>query len=145
MSENKLIEEKSISITQLKEEPIWTNWTYYTTKNGNITKRPMSKVNNSAMRVTYREANNRTNWSKKTMGVGIIFAPHSSGLAICGCGIDIDSHYVDSNPLSKEFLATFNDTYIEQSPFGKGYHILFFAKLSCILKYLKSIIVLFLN
>lgn len=48
------------------------------------------------------------------MGVGIIFAPHSSGLAICG--IDIDAHHVDTNPLSAEILAMFSDTYIEHHP-----------------------------
>lgn len=87
MEENKLTEKKSVSIAQFKEEPIWTNWTYYTTKNGNITKQPLSKVNDSTTWVTYREANNRAKWSKETMGVGIIFAPHSSGLAICGIAL----------------------------------------------------------
>lgn len=136
MKENKLTERERVSIAQLKEEPIWTNWTYYTTKNGNTTKRPLSKVNAPTTWVTYREADNRAKWSKETMGVGIIFAPHSSGLAICG--IDIDAHHVDSNPISAEILAMFSDTYIEQSPSGKGYHILFFAELSRIPKSYKQ-------
>lgn len=136
MQENKLTERRGVSIAQLKEEPIWTNWTYYTTKNGNTTKRPMSKVNDPNTWVTYREADNRAKWSKETMGVGIIFAPHSSGLAVCG--IDIDAHHVDNNPLSAEILAMFSDTYIEQSPSGKGYHILFFAELSRIPKSYKQ-------
>lgn len=136
MEENNLTEKKNISITQLKEEPIWTNWTYYTTKNGNVTKRPLSKVNDPTTWVTYREADNRARWSKEIMGVGIIFAPHSSGLAICG--IDIDAHHVDTNPLSAEILAMFSDTYIEQSPSGKGYHVLFFAELSRIPKSYKQ-------
>ena len=136
MEENKLTERKSVSIAQFKEEPIWTNWTYYTTKNGNITKRPLSKVNDSATWITYREADNRAKWSKETMGIGIIFAPHNSGLAICG--IDIDAHHVNSNPLSAEILAMFSDTYIEQSPSGKGYHILFLAELNRIPKSYKQ-------
>ena len=136
MEEIKLTGGESVSITQLKEEPIWTNWTYYTTKNGNVTKRPLSKVNNPTTWVTYREAENRAKWSKGTIGVGIIFAPHSSGLAVCG--IDIDAHHVDTNPLSAEILAMFSDTYIEQSPSGKGYHILFFAKLNRIPKSYKQ-------
>lgn len=136
MEETKLTERKSVAIAQLKEEPIWTNWTYYTTKNGNTTKRPLSKVNAPTTWITFREATNRAAWSKETMGVGIIFAPHSSGLAICG--IDIDAHHVDTNPLSAEILAMFSDTYIEQSPSGKGYHILFFAELSRIPKSYKQ-------
>lgn len=137
MKENNLTGEEEISITQLKEEPIWTNWTYYTTKNGNTTKRPLSKVNDPTTWVTYREADNRAKWSKEAMGVGIIFASHSSGLAICG--IDIDAHNVNTNPLSAEILAMFSDTYIEQSPSGKGYHILFLAELSRIPKSYKQI------
>ena len=70
------------------------------------------------------------------MGIGIIFAPHNSGLAICG--IDIDAHHVNSNPLSAEILAMFSDTYIEQSPSGKGYHILFLAELNRIPKSYKQ-------
>ena len=69
MKENNLTGEEEISITQLKEEPIWTNWTYYTTKNGNTTKRPLSKVNDPTTWVTYREADNRAKWSKEAMGV----------------------------------------------------------------------------
>ena len=137
MKENNLTGEEEISITQLKEEPIWTNWTDYTTKNGNTTKRPLSKVNDPTTWVTYREADNRAKWSKEAMGVGIIFASHSSGLAICG--IDIDAHNVNTNPLSAEILAMFSDTYIEQSPSGKGYHILFLAELSRIPKSYKQI------
>lgn len=137
MRENKLTERRArISIAQLKEEPIWTNWTYYTTKNGNTTKRPLSRVNDPTTWITFREAANRAAWSKETMGVGIIFAPHSSGLAVCG--IDIDAHHVDTNPLSAEILAMFSDTYIEQSPSGKGYHILFFAEPSRIPKSYKQ-------
>lgn len=137
MKEQKLTKKKeNISIAQLKEEPIWTNWTYYATKNGNITKRPLAKVNDPTTWITFKEAASRATWSKETMGVGIIFAPHSSGLAICG--IDIDAHHVDTNPLSAEILAMFSDTYIEQSPSGKGYHILFFAELSRIPKSYKQ-------
>ncbi len=136
MEENKHTERESVAIAQLKEEPICTNCTSHTTKNANTTKRPLSKVHDPTTWVTYKAASNRAKWSKETMGVGIIFAPHSSGLAICG--IDIDAHHVDNNPLSAEILAMFSDTYIEQSPSGKGYHILFFAELSRIPKSYKQ-------
>lgn len=125
---NDKLTERRATIAQLKEEPIWTNWVYYTNKSNNVTKRPLAKVNDPATWTTYKTAYNKAAWSKENMGVGIIFAPHSSGLALCG--IDIDAHHVDTNPLSAEILGMFSDTYIEQSPSGKGYHILFFAELS---------------
>lgn len=125
---NDKLTERRATIAQLKEEPIWTNWVYYTNKSNNVTKRPLAKVNDPATWTTYKTAYNKAAWSKENMGVGIIFAPHSSGLAVCG--IDIDAHHVDTNPLSAEILGMFSDTYIEQSPSGKGYHILFFAELS---------------
>ena len=51
-------------------------------------------------------------------GAGFMF---TEGLA----GIDIDAHDVDHNPLALEILDLFKDTYIEHSPSGKGYHIIF--------------------
>ena len=123
--ENKLTERK-ISIEQLKTGKIWTNWVWHTTKDGKKTKRPLSKVNDPTTWITYAEAENNAEWDENR-GIGIMFAKNRSGLAICG--IDIDAHHVDTNPLSKEILDMFNDTYIEKSPSGKGYHILFFAEL----------------
>ena len=123
MSEE-LTERKSVSIAQLKTGKIWTNWEWYT-KNGKKTKRPISKVNDPNTWLTYEMAQSNTEWTGQ--GIGIMFARNRSGLAICG--IDIDAHQVDTNPLTKEILDMFNDTYIEKSPSGKGYHVLFFAEL----------------
>lgn len=114
-----------VSISQLKTGKIWTNWKWVT-KNGKQTKKPISKVNDPSTWLTYDTAQNNAEWSGQ--GIGIMFARNRSGLAICG--IDIDAHQVDVNPLSKEILDMFSDTYIEKSPSGKGYHILFFADLS---------------
>lgn len=36
---------------------------------------------------------------------------------------------VGTNPLSRKIMSMFSDTYIERSPSGKGYHILFFSRL----------------
>jgi len=114
-----------VSISQLQTGKIWTNWKWVT-KNGKQTKKPISKVNDPSTWLTYDTAQNNAEWSGQ--GIGIMFARNRSGLAICG--IDIDAHQVDVNPLSKEILDMFNDTYIEKSPSGKGYHILFLADLS---------------
>ena len=124
MSDN-LTEEKKTTISQLKQGKIWCNWVWHTTKDGKKTKRPLAKVNDPNTWITYVAAQSNTEWSEQ--GIGIMFARNRSGLAICG--IDIDAHQVDTNPLSKEILDMFSDTYIEKSPSGKGYHVLFFAKL----------------
>ena len=122
---NELTGEKKVTISQLKQGKIWCNWVWHTTKDGKKTKRPLSKVNDPATWITYATAQSNAEWSEQ--GIGIMFAKNRSGLAICG--IDIDAHHVDTNPLAKEILDMFFDTYIEKSPSGKGYHILFFAEL----------------
>jgi len=126
MSE-KLPERKSVSVAQLKTGKIWTNWVWYTTKDDKKTKKPLSKVNEPNTWLTYEQAISGTEWNNAD-GIGLMFARNSSGLAICG--IDIDAHHVDTNPLAKEIMEMFSDTYIEKSPSGKGYHILFFAELA---------------
>lgn len=124
--ENKLTEErKRVPLSQLKTGRIWTNWTYIT-KKGKRTKLPASKVNDPNTWITYAEAETNAEWDEKK-GIGIMFAKNRSGLALCG--IDIDAHNVDNNPLAKEIMEMFSDTYIERSPSGKGYHIIFFAEL----------------
>ena len=120
-------EEKKVTISQLKQGKIWCNWVWYTTKDGKQTKRPLSKVNDPSTWITYEDARKNTEWSKDEKGIGIMFAKNRSGLAICG--IDIDSHHADKNPVADEIIAMFSDTYIEKSPSGKGFHILFFAEM----------------
>ncbi|MDE5834595.1 MAG: hypothetical protein K2H26_03640 [Ruminococcus sp.] len=124
MSENSL-EQTKVPISQLKTGKIWTNWTYIT-KNGKRTKLPTSKVNDPTTWITFSEAYSNTEYSDS--GIGIMFVKNRhTGLALCG--IDIDAHHVDTNPLSREIMDMFSDTYIERSPSGKGYHILFFSRL----------------
>ena len=120
---NKLTREKNIPISQLKSGKIWTNWRWRT-KNDKQTKMPLSKVNSPQTWLTYEDA--LTN-QQQFDGIGIMFAKNSDGLALCG--IDIDAHNVDENPLTREIIEMFADTYIERSPSGKGYHILFFSQL----------------
>ena len=126
MSE-KLTERKSVPVAQLKTGKIWTNWVWYTTKDDKKTKKPLSKVNEPNTWLTYEQAVSGTEWNNAD-GIGLMFAKNSSGLAICG--IDIDAHHVDTNPLAKEIMQMFSDTYTEKSPSGKGYHILFFTELA---------------
>lgn len=125
MKENNLTEKGKVSIEQLKKGKVWTNWEWYT-KGDKKTKKPISKVNEPNTWITYEQAQNNSQWGE--LGIGIMFAPSRSGLAICG--IDIDAHKVEENPLAKEILTMFSDTYIEKSPSGKGYHILFLAELN---------------
>lgn len=120
--------EKRVKIEQLKAGKIWTNWVLNTSEDGKKTKIPLSKVNDKNAWITYKQAFDRAEWKKwENIGIGIMFAQNSTGLALCG--IDIDAHNVDTNPLAKEIMDMFSDTYIEKSPSGKGYHILFFAEL----------------
>ena len=122
---SKITEETKITISQLKQGKIWCNWVWYKTKDGKQTKRPLSKVNDPNTWINYAAAQSNSEWSEQ--GIGIMFAKNRSGLAICG--IDIDSHHADKNPVAGEILDMFSDTYIEKSPSGKGFHILFFAEL----------------
>lgn len=117
-------EVKRIPIEQLKLDRIWTNWSYLVTKDGKQTKKPHCKVNDSNTWITFEQASERCN--AQNIGIGILFAEHETGYLICG--VDIDAHNVDVNPLTKEILDMFKDTYIEKSPSGKGYHILFLVK-----------------
>ena len=118
-------ERKSIPLSQLKSGRIWTNWVL-NTKDGKNIKKPLSKVNAPETWLTFEEAYRNTLNSR--IGIGIMFAKNdNTGIALCG--IDIDAHNVDTNLLSKEIMDMFSDTYIERSPSGKGYHIIFFAEL----------------
>lgn len=118
-------EKKSVKIEQLKTGKIWTNWVWNINQDGKKTKIPLSKVNDKNTWITYQQAADRAKWENS--GIGIMFAKNDKGLALCG--IDIDAHNVDTNPLAREIMEMFSDTYTERSPSGKGYHILFFAEL----------------
>lgn len=114
-----------ISIPELKLLEKWTNWFYFE-RDGKITKKPTAKVNHPETWLTFADAAQRA--SIQNMGVGIMFAPLLSDLAICG--IDIDAHHVETNPLTKKVLNMFQGTYIERSPSGKGFHVLFLVQLN---------------
>ena len=72
---------------------------------------------------TWSDGDTADNADKRygTAGIGVMFY---DGLA----GVDIDSHkWDDGNPIADEVLELFKGTYIEKSPSGKGWHILFYV------------------
>ncbi|MDE6005612.1 MAG: hypothetical protein K2G88_09530 [Oscillospiraceae bacterium] len=117
---------KSISIDKLKKNKVWCNWRWTVTKKGKRTKAPLQKVNFPARWLTFGQAESYAKSGNLNGGIGLMFAIDATGYAICG--IDIDAHQVETNPLTKEILDMFYGTYIEKSPSGKGYHVLFLAK-----------------
>ncbi len=111
-------------MTDLKSQSVWICWQYETDKDGRPTKIPYNaKTGSKAM------SNNRQSWSdyrtafsacKKYSGMGFMFAD-----GICGIDIDGADGHTKSNPLQNEILKLFEGTYIERSPSGSGFHILF--------------------
>ena len=112
---------------------MWICWRYETDKDGRPTKIPYNaKTGGKAM------SNNRQSWSdyqtafsacKKYNGMGFMFAD-----GICGIDIDGADGHTKSNPLQNEILKLFEGTYIERSPSGNGFHILFRCDMSRIPK-----------
>jgi hypothetical protein len=108
-----------------------TNWGYWRmeqTKDGKLTKVPKNpNTGNNA------DTSDLSTWSD--FGTASIanmndpVDPKMGGMAFVlvdnMAGIDVDAHGVDKNPLQDEILALFDGTYMEQSPSGKGIHILF--------------------
>lgn len=62
---------------------------------------------------------------KRYSGMGFMFAG-----GICGIDIDGADGHTKSNPLQDEIIKLFEGTYIERSPSGSGFHILFKCDLS---------------
>ncbi len=120
-------------MTDLKSQSVWICWQYETDKDGRPTKIPYNaKTGSKAM------SNNRQSWSdyqtafsacKKYSGMGFMFAD-----GICGIDIDGADGHTKSNPLQNEILKLFEGTYIERSPSGSGFHILFRCDMSRIPK-----------
>ena len=120
-------------MNDLKKQSVWICWQYETDKDGRPTKIPYNaKTGGKAM------SNNRQSWSdyqtafsacKKYDGMGFMFAD-----GICGIDIDGADGHTKSNPLQNEILKLFEGTYIERSPSGSGFHILFRCDMSRIPK-----------
>lgn len=120
-------------MNDLKKQSVWICWQYETDKDGRPTKIPYNaKTGGKAM------SNNQQSWSdyqtafsacKKYDGMGFMFAD-----GICGIDIDGADGHTKSNPLQNEILKLFEGTYIERSPSGSGFHILFRCDMSRIPK-----------
>ena len=120
-------------MNDLKKQSVWICWQYETDKDGRPTKIPYNaKTGGKAM------SNNRQSWSdyqtafsacKRYDGMGFMFAD-----GICGIDIDGADGHTKSNPLQNEILQLFEGTYIERSPSGSGFHILFRCDMSRIPK-----------
>lgn len=120
-----------ITIEELKKRPVWVNWRYQ--KRGDtITKIPVNpRTGGNAMAnkpetwCGYTEATWKTK-PNKCDGVGLMFGSLDDGYVLAG--IDIDGHREGSNTLAAEVMEMFKGTYIEPSPSGTGYHILFMVR-----------------
>ena len=120
---------KKITIKELKELSQWFCWNYKYDEKGKKTKVPISYKKektgtDEAHRHTWTTFNNvETVKSEYGFdGVGFVF---DSGQG----GIDIDKRDLD-DPITKDILSMFSDTYVEKSPSGKGFHIPFLVDLS---------------
>lgn len=116
-------------MNELKSKRVWICWQYEKDKDGRPTKIPYNaRTGGRAM------SNNPQTWSDyktafeactRYSGVGFMFAD-----GICGVDIDGENGHTEANPLQNEILTLFEGTYIERSPSGSGFHILFKYDLS---------------
>ena len=125
-------EVKKITIPEFKELPQWLVWNYEydeeTGKNKKVPKDYRNKKYNSGTDEKFCSTwttfeNVETAKSKHGFdGIGYVF---DSGQG----GIDIDNRDLD-DPITKDILSMFSNTYAEKSPSGKGYHISYLVDLS---------------
>lgn len=115
-----------ITLFQLQNLRVWTNWDYVQRDNKPSTKVPRSKVNVPESWLLYTDAYHVA--QSDNCGIGLMFAPAGmlpDDLAHYAlCGIDIDAHNSDQNTDANVILNMFKATYAEVSPSGKGYHII---------------------
>ena len=123
---------RKISLAELKSAcKIWVNWKYQEV-NGRTTKVPLNshtgykaKSDNPDTWSSYDEAVQQQAFLSAD-GIGLMFGKIDEEYAVCG--IDIDAHHCDDNKQAQEVIELFNGTYVETSPSGNGFHILFLAK-----------------
>ena len=110
---------------QLKQQKVWVNWS----KDPEHYKAPINSRTGG-----YAQSNNPETWSDfrsveaatpRYGGIGFMFAD-----GVCGVDIDGGEGHTVENPLAAELLKLFRGTYIERSPSGSGYHIIFRCDIS---------------
>ena len=123
-------QEFSLSVDELKKRKMWVLWRRVE-RDGKSTKMPINaytglgaKSNDPATWCTYEQADQAVQ-KHNCDGVGVMFSQLGDGYVLAGVDIDVHDKRLDSNPLAEEILDLFKDTYHEESPSGKGYHIVF--------------------
>lgn len=85
--------------------------------------------NNPAEWQTYEDMKRLADqYGNRFAGLGFFLSEREADSDLVIGTIDIDAHHTDNgeeNALTKELLAFFSGTYIERSPSGNGYHVLF--------------------
>ena len=127
-------------IDSLKQFSVFVNYKNKKFDDGSVTKIPLNSkkqflhncdISDLDCWSTYSLAKKNAEMGKCD-GVGIVLSAcdHIFGMDdFSMVGIDIDAHHYDENPIAKEILEMFSDTYIERSPSGNGYHILCFIQI----------------
>ena len=130
-----------VSIEKLSEFPIWVNWKYVNRGNS-LSKIPIDPNTGNKADVSDLKTWSYRNHAEQNVsiiqygvnGVGIVFTDLTPYLGkdkdekeFVLCGIDIDFHHAN-NQYADEIIEMFSGTYIEKSPSGNGYHIIFLAE-----------------
>ena len=112
---------------------MWLCWRYETDKDGRPTKIPYNAKTGGKAKTdlpsTWSDYSVSEKAKPKYSGIGFVFAN-----GICGIDIDGTDGHTQANPLQDEILKLFEGTYIERSPSGNGFHILFRCDMSRIPK-----------
>ena len=118
---------------QMQSQSVWLCWRYETDKDGRPTKIPYNAKTGGKAKTDLPSTWNDYSISEKAKpkysGIGFVFAN-----GICGIDIDGTDGHTQANPLQDEILKLFEGTYIERSPSGNGFHILFRCDMSRIPK-----------
>lgn len=112
-------------MNDLKKQRIWVNWR----RDPDRGKIPINcRTGGNA------QSDNPQTWNTfqmaeaekhKYSGIGFMFAG-----GVCGVDVDGTDGHTNENPLTAELLDLFKGTYIERSPSGSGYHVIFRCDLS---------------
>ena len=112
-------------MNDLKKQKIWVNWR----RDPDRGKIPINcRTGGNA------QSDNPQTWNTFQMAEAEKHKYSGTGLMFAGgvCGVDIDGTdgHTNENPLTAELLDLFKGTYIERSPSGSGYHVIFKCDLS---------------
>ena len=111
-----------MTIEELKSQKQWIIWC---NQNGN--KIPISPI---TQKPTGANESHKHQWTTFDEAKKIALKHDGVGLILCNgiSGIDIDNYSFDNDMVQE--IITLMDTYVEKSPSGKGYHILFKCDIS---------------